>query len=103
MAYSEPVKTRKLTFGVFAMCLVLGTLVLLMWPLPVGPYPVTHGPTTALRATRAAVLIVWSLTIAILLVSSPQTSLAVTSRQSAVSENRTRSDSAFAALFILRC
>ena len=59
MAYSEPVKTRKLTFGVFAMCLVLGTVVLLMWPLPVGPYSVTHGPTTALRATRAAVLIVW--------------------------------------------
>ena len=85
------------------MCLVLGTLVLLMWPLPVGPYPVTHGPTTALRATRAAALIVWSLTIAILLVTSLQTSLAVTSRQSAVFENRTRSDSAFSALFILRC
>jgi hypothetical protein len=48
-------------------------------------------------------LIVWSLTIAILLVTSPQTSLAVTSRQSAVFENRTRPDSAFAALFILRC
>jgi len=85
------------------MFLVLGTVVLLMWPLPVGPYPVTHGPTTALRATRAAVLIVWSLTIAILLVTSPQTSLAVTSRQSAVFENRTRPDSAFAAFFILRC
>ena len=103
MAYSGPVKTRKLTFGVFAMFLVLGTVVLLMWPLPVGLYPVTHGPTTALRATRAAVLIVWSLTIAILLVASPQTSLAVTSRQSAVFENRTRPDSAFAASLILRC
>ena len=85
------------------MFLVLGTVVLLMWPLPVGLYPVTHGPTTALRATRAAVLIVWSLTIAILLVTSLQTSLAVTSRRSAVFENRTRSDSAFAAFFILRC
>jgi len=103
MAYLELVKTRKLTFGVFAMCLVLGTMVLLMWPLPVGPYPVTHGPTTALRATRAAVLIIWSLTIAILLVISPETYLAVTLRQSAVFENSSRPDPAFAAFFILRC
>ena len=85
------------------MSLVLGIVVLLMWPLPVGPYSVTHGPTTTLRATRAAVLIVWSLTIAILLVISPETSLALTLRQSAVFENSTRPDSAFAAFFILRC
>ena len=103
MAYSEPVKTRKLTFGVFAMCLVLGTVVLLMWPLSVGPYPVTHGPTTALRATRAAVLIVWSLTIAILLVISPVKSLAVSLRQFAVPGSCTRPDSPFAAFSILRC
>lgn len=103
MAYSELVKTRKLTFGVFAMCLVLGTVVLLMRPLPVGPYPVTHGPTTALRATRAAVLIVWSLTIAILLVISAEKSVAASLRQSAVPGSRTRPDSPFAAFSILRC
>lgn len=85
------------------MCLVLGTVVLLMWPLPVGPYSVTHGSTTTLRAARAAVLIIWSLTTAILLVISPETSLALTLRQSAVFENSTRPDSAFAAFFILRC
>ena len=85
------------------MCLVLGTVVLLMWPLPVGPYSVTHGPTTTLRAARAAVLIIWSLTTAILLEISPETSLALTLRQSAVFENSTRPDSAFAAFFILRC
>lgn len=56
-------------FALFALCLIFGTLVLLMWPLPIGPYPATHGPVTALRATRSAVLIAWSLTIAIRLTS----------------------------------
>lgn len=85
------------------MCLVLGTVLLLMCPVPVGPYSATHGPTTALRATRAAVLIVWSLTVAILLVISPEKSLPVWLGLSVVPGIRIRPDSPFAVFSILRC
>ena len=44
--------------------MVVGMLALPMWPAG-GSYSATHGPVTALRAAQAAVLIAWSLTIAV--------------------------------------
>lgn len=40
-----------------AALVALGVLFIFLCPLPKGPFQVTHGPATALRASRAALLV----------------------------------------------
>jgi hypothetical protein len=94
---------KHLSFRLFALCLILGILVLLMWPLSIGPYPATHGPVTALRATRSAVLIAWSLTIGIRLAISVLRSASTPTHQPFLEETPRPHGSWFLTLSTLRC
>lgn len=45
---------------------LLCTLIIFLHSAPTGPYPVVHGPVTALRALQASIAILWSIAFAAL-------------------------------------
>ena len=96
-------RTSGLGYGPLALCMIGSMLVLLMWPVPVRPYSATPGPVTALHATRGAVLIAWSLTIAARVLCSAWRSPLTPVRQALIREGPRLNDSRFLVLSILRC
>jgi hypothetical protein len=48
-----------------ALVAMLCTLAIFLFPAVSGPYPIVHGPVTALRAMRAWLLLLISLTLAL--------------------------------------
>jgi hypothetical protein len=49
-----------------ALVAVICTLAIFLFPSASGPYPIVHGPVTALRAMRARVLLLISLAVTLL-------------------------------------
>jgi hypothetical protein len=97
-------KAGRLSYALIALAMIGGMLLLLMWrPVQVGPYSATHGPVTALRAIRAAVLIAWSLTIAARMLCAAGKSVSTPVRSVIVTEIPRANDSWFLVLSILRC
>jgi hypothetical protein len=47
----------------FAVLAIVGTLAIFFFPAVTGPYPIVHGPATALRAMRAWLLLMLALTL----------------------------------------
>jgi hypothetical protein len=46
-----------------ALVAIVGTLAIFLFPAVAGPYPIVHGPVTALRAMRAWFLLLVALTL----------------------------------------
>ena len=48
-----------------AVLAIVGTLAIFFFPAVTGPYPIVHGPVTALRAMRAWLLLLVALTLSL--------------------------------------
>lgn len=61
---SELMMRRHLGYEL-ALVAILCTLAIFLFPAVAGPYPIVHGPATALRAMRAWLLLLVALTLAL--------------------------------------